>query len=201
MKMVNVLIVMLSFSCLVAFGSSCQRCGQSMLEGDKFCQNCGKKYENSIPISYENSVTIRKDKKNDKLMTPLQLTLAGAVGLPGGFFDVVYGLEITALWSDTNLVRGGQIGTLNVVGDLYGFQIGGGSWARKACGVQIGSINRVDYLTGVQIGGFNSNRELSGLQIGVVNHVSACNRGFQIGLVNIIMDNQIPILPIVNWYL
>ena len=40
--------------------------------------------------------------------------------------------------------------------------------------------------------------ELHGAQIGIVNFAKECPWGFQIGLVNIIMENVIPVLPIVN---
>jgi hypothetical protein len=42
--------------------------------------------------------------------------------------------------------------------------------------------------------------ELRGAQIGLVNYASTCSAGFQLGLVNLIMDNQIPVLPIFNCY-
>ena len=38
------------------------------------------------------------------------------------------------------------------------------------------------------------------LQLGLVNWASTCSAGFQVGLVNIIADNQIPFIPIVNAY-
>ena len=41
-------------------------------------------------------------------------------------------------------------------------------------------------------------RRTIGCQIGVVNYAKECPWGFQIGLVNIIMENVIPVLPIVN---
>ena len=36
--------------------------------------------------------------------------------------------------------------------------------------------------------------------IGIVNYAATCSAGFQIGLVNLIMDNQVPFLPIFNCY-
>ena len=47
---------------------------------------------------------------------------------------------------------------------------------------------------------FNYTTELHGCQIGVVNYARECPWGFQIGLVNIIMDNSWPVLPIINCY-
>jgi hypothetical protein len=42
--------------------------------------------------------------------------------------------------------------------------------------------------------------ELRGAQLGLVNYAGACSAGFQVGLVNLILDNQIPFLPIFNCY-
>ena len=42
--------------------------------------------------------------------------------------------------------------------------------------------------------------ELHGAQISLVNYADYCPSGFQIGLVNIIMSNQIKVLPLVNGY-
>ena len=47
---------------------------------------------------------------------------------------------------------------------------------------------------------FNYTDELHGCQIALVNFARECPWGFQIGLVNIIMDNKIKVLPIVNGY-
>lgn len=56
----------------------------------------------------------------------------------------------------------------------------------------------VDY--GFDLAIFNYTTELHGCQIGVVNYAKECPWGFQIGLVNIIMDNSWKVLPIVNCY-
>ena len=56
----------------------------------------------------------------------------------------------------------------------------------------------VDY--GFDLAIFNYTTELHGCQIGVVNYAKECPWGFQIGLVNIIMDNSWTVLPIVNCY-
>jgi len=62
-----------------------------------------------------------------------------------------------------------------------------------------GNIAAVAY--GLQLAGiFNFTDELHGCQIGLVNYARECPWGFQIGLVNAIMDNRIKVLPIVNGY-
>ena len=47
---------------------------------------------------------------------------------------------------------------------------------------------------------FNYTTELHGCQIGLVNYARECPWGFQIGLVNIIMDNSWKVLPLINCY-
>ena len=61
-----------------------------------------------------------------------------------------------------------------------------------------GNIAKVAY--GLEVGCFNFADELHGCQIGLVNFARECPWGFQIGLVNIILDNKIKVLPIVNAY-
>ena len=41
--------------------------------------------------------------------------------------------------------------------------------------------------------------ELRQLQVGLVNYVEKMNSGFQVGLVNIIRNSDIPVLPIFNF--
>ena len=80
-------------------------------------------------------------------------------------------------------------GLASVVGeDAYGVQIAlGANFARRAHGLQLAGI-------------YNQTDLLWGCQIGLVNMAFACDHGFQIGLVNVIMDNQLPFLPFVNGY-
>ncbi len=62
-------------------------------------------------------------------------------------------------------------------------------------------VNIATKAYGCQTAGiFNMTEELHGAQIGIVNFAEQCPWGFQIGLVNIIMDNTIKVLPIVNGY-
>ena len=62
-------------------------------------------------------------------------------------------------------------------------------------------VNIATTAYGCQCAGiFNMTEELHGAQIGIVNFAEQCPWGFQIGLVNIIMDNTIKVLPIVNGY-
>ena len=103
----------------------------------------------------------------------------------------MYGFEINGLGSMTDNTMGGvQVsGLASVVGeDAYGVQIAlGANFARRAHGLQLAGI-------------YNQTDLLWGCQIGLVNMAFACDHGFQIGLVNVIMDNQLPFLPFVNGY-
>ena len=87
----------------------------------------------------------------------------------------LYGLSIAGLGS-------------GVREDMWGWQVAlGANFARRVHGFQtVGICNMTD--------------ELRGAQIGIVNYAATCSAGFQIGLVNLIMDNQVPFLPIFNCY-
>ena len=85
-----------------------------------------------------------------------------------------YGLDVAVL---CNAVRE----------DMWGWQLAAGAtFARRVHGLQ----------TAI----FNMTSDLRGAQVGLVNWASTCSAGFQVGLVNIIADNQIPFIPIVNAY-
>ena len=102
----------------------------------------------------------------------------------------MYGLEVNLVGSMTDRVMGGvQVsGIANVVGeDAYGVQTASANFARRAHGLQLALV-------------YNQTDLLWGCQIGLVNMAFACDHGFQIGLVNVIMDNQLPFLPFVNGY-
>ena len=72
--------------------------------------------------------------------------------------------------------------------DMWGWQISGvANFARRMHGFQ----------TAI---GFNMTSDLRGAQLGLINWASTCSAGFQVGLVNIIADNQIPFIPILNAY-
>ena len=61
-------------------------------------------------------------------------------------------------------------------------------------------LNMTREMTGASIGGINFANKLTGCQIGFFNVAEECPCGIQIGLVNIIMDNKIKVLPITNFY-
>ena len=99
----------------------------------------------------------------------------GIDGLIGAYDSEFYGLEIAGLGSA-------------VREDMWGWQIGGAAnFARRLHGFQTALL-------------FNMTEELRGAQLALVNYASTCSAGFQIGLLNFIMDNQVPVLPIFNCY-
>lgn len=93
----------------------------------------------------------------------------------GSYQEDIYGVQVAGL---INL-------TMN---QSYGWTVAiGGNMAKVAYGCQTAGV-------------FNFTDELHGCQIGCVNFARECPWGFQIGIVNIIMDNSIKVLPIVNGY-
>lgn len=86
-----------------------------------------------------------------------------------------YGLDVAGL---ANAVRE----------DMWGWQIGGlATFARRLHGFQTAII-------------INMTDDLRGAQLGLVNYAATCSAGFQVGLVNLIMDNAVPFIPIFNCY-
>ncbi len=62
------------------------------------------------------------------------------------------------------------------------------------------ALNMADVETGFQGAFINSAKQLKGAQLGIVNIAQECPWGFQIGLINIILDNRVKVLPIFNGY-
>ena len=87
--------------------------------------------------------------------------------------------------------------------EFHGVQIAGlANVSTKMChgaGLALG-CNWAPAMHGFDFAIFNYTEELNGCQLGIVNYAKECPWGFQIGLVNIIMDNQWKVLPIVNGY-
>ena len=112
---------------------------------------------------------------------------ADAVGVNRQFYglqaDVIGSMTERNLYGMTVAILGSAVGE-----DMWGWQVGGvANFARRVHGLQTAL-------------GFNMTSDLRGAQIGLVNWASTCSAGFQVGLVNIIADNQIPFIPIVNAY-
>lgn len=141
-------------------------------------------------------------------------------GLGNVAFDDVYGLRATlGLEYCSKGVWGADLGLVGVRDDLHGLDVEFlGTYQRKVCGLQVSGLANVatEESYGMNVAGltnlaktaygfqlaaiFNMTEELHGAQISLVNYADYCPSGFQIGLVNIIMSNQIKVLPLVNGY-
>lgn len=114
-------------------------------------------------------------------------------GLEVGSFGmrrILSGVDIEVLACLQERANGIQIGGLATISleESHGVNIAAlGNYAKVARGFQCGAI-------------FNMTEELHGCQFALVNFARTCPWGFQIGLVNIILDNQIKVLPFFNAY-
>jgi len=107
-----------------------------------------------------------------------------------GYRTKMWGWDTEFLGSWQDEIHGLQIGGLANCSKVmsYGATIGiGGNWTPLAYGLQLGAL-------------LNWTTELHGCQIALVNYARECPWGFQIGLINIIMDNSLKVLPLVNGY-
>lgn len=143
----------------------------------------------------------------------------------GGFFNYacknVYGVRATlgANLAWDGALYGADFGGFGFHKDVYGFdaELAGGITEtlvgcqaglvvaiieKELCGVTVvGGASIATTVYGCQLSGvFNQTDELHGAQIGLVNIARECPWGFQIGLINVIMDNKVKVLPVVNGY-
>ncbi len=122
------------------------------------------------------------------------ITFGESYGLEVGMFSYrekeFWGVDVNLIGGYCQRLSGVQVGGLvNLNMDQsYGaiFAIGG-NMSGKAYGFQGAAV-------------FNFCDELHGFQLGLVNFARECPWGCQIGLVNVIMDNAIKVLPIFNCY-
>ena len=141
-------------------------------------------------------------------------------GLGNISFDNVVGLRLTAGINYTaNDVWGMEAGLVGFRRNFCGLDVDFlGAFQQEMCGAQVsglanismvkshgasiaGLVNFTETAYGLQLAGlFNYAQELHGAQIALVNYTEDCPSGFQIGLVNIILQNKIKFLPIVNGY-
>ncbi len=122
----------------------------------------------------------------------VNITKGDTIGITAGAFgmnSVFYGLQCNLLGSMTDRFYGLSIaGLCNYVSeDMWGWQVALGA-------------NYAESVHGFQTAVCNMTKELRGAQLGLFNYASTCTAGFQVGLVNLIMDNQIPFIPIINAY-
>ena len=118
-------------------------------------------------------------------------------------FGTIYGMDVGAFAYRPGDMWGWDTELLGTYGArFWGLQIAGlvnfSSEQSYGCSLAVGG-NLAKTAYGCQLAGvFNYADELHDCQVGIVNFAKECPWGFQIGLVNIIMENVIPVLPIVN---
>jgi len=199
---VSVSMGMLCAECLAA--TVCPRCKGATLPEDVFCASCGWKL--LAPYSTDVSKSVG--------WTPLKLSLIGPVAFPYGGLDV-YGLHLSAIGGSCEEMGGVSVGGIfSICKQLKGISVcgflnssTGTGFFDVSHGIQIGAYNTVlGGLRGCQVGVINrigaksADGGLTGLQLGVVNYAEQCSCGLQIGLINIIMENKIKVLPLLNEY-
>lgn len=123
----------------------------------------------------------------------LNLAKADVYGLEVAGFGLrpsFYGLDVNLVGSYQRTFWGcGISGIANISREK-------GSGAHIAVGC---NIAKVAY--GIQLSGlYNHATELHGCQIALVNYCRECVSGFQVGLINFIMSNQVKVLPFINGY-
>ena len=120
--------------------------------------------------------------------------------------DDVYGLQASA-FSMGKSMYGLQASLLGTIanGDFYGLRVSGLASVSMddslSCGVEIAGLANVSRkVEGLQMAlGCNYAENLHGFQIALVNYAqTSSTSAVQLGLVNIIRDNVVPVLPIVN---
>ena len=124
------------------------------------------------------------------------LQLGGAVNSDHGVFSGLQaalvnfdgtfaGLQLGAVNWNKSVSAGFQFGVANAdVNEFHGFSIGGLNYAGKLVGVQLGAVNvAAETVHGVQIGVFNAAPSI---------------QGFQVGLINVIGNGALPIMPVFN---
>lgn len=120
------------------------------------------------------------------------ISFADVYGIQAGLFSMrpnMKGVDVNFVGSHQNNFKGLQLaGICNfTLNDFTGIDVALG-------------LNMTKEMTGAQIGGINFTHKLTGTQIGFFNIAEECPCGLQLGLVNIIMDNKIKVLPITNFY-
>lgn len=135
---------------------------------------------------------------NDKDVRGLSATLGAEL-----CFGDFYGINVST-FGLRNLMKGMDV---NLVGsyqkDFVGWQTSCVcNFTENECtGASFAlALNMAKVETGFQAAFINSAEELHGVQIGIINVAQECPWGLQLGLINIILDNRVKILPLFNGY-
>jgi len=128
--------------------------------------------------------------------------VGSASGAQFGFANVAehefYGLQDGA-WNYAEFVAGMQRGVVNTAGIVDGAQFAGVlNWANELNGFQsCHGWNRALAGAGMQFGLVNTAGYFAGFQLGVFNWASDLD-GLQIGFVNVVANQVVPVLPFIN---
>jgi hypothetical protein len=125
----------------------------------------------------------------------------------------IYGLKLDVWHGINEHVRGVEMGIFGDATDFAGLQIHGANVVQeKTTGLQIGIINRARDASGLAVGGLNQtdslqkgmafgavnvSTEVKGLQLGLFNYCHSMT-GVQLGLLNVITEKPMPIMPFMN---
>ena len=127
---------------------------------------------------------------------PLQLSLTPEIATQARFM-LIEGICLN-IWGE-NEQRAVALGLVNgSIGDSVGLSLGVLNYTENYKGIHLGLINYAGgQFSGAQAGwlfGFsaiNYAGSLTGLQLGLVNFAEAAENGFQIGIINIINQNEL----------
>ena len=120
------------------------------------------------------------------------------MSLVGSTTSRVYGVQMSPFVNTAGTMSGLQMCVItNATDYVNGWQMSLINSSDISSGVQLGLVN-VDSkaMSGVQTGVFNFAERANGLQLGIVNISS--EKGFQLGLINVINDGWIPFFPLIN---
>lgn len=136
-------------------------------------------------------------KTRDTLIEGIALNIWGenpqsalAFGIVNGSTGESVGLSLGIL-NYTENYKGVQWALVNTAGGTFmGWQAGLVNYADTMAGFQYGGVNIATTMKGLQLGWVNITKDLTGVQLGYVNYAQTAYAGIQIGLVNIIPENQ-----------
>lgn len=101
----------------------------------------------------------------------------------------IYGIDVefvATMQQNICGIAGSLVGNVTE-NESYGCTVGAANLARVAYGAQLALVANVT-------------DELHGFQFGAINFARECPWGFQLGIINIILDNEVKVLPFINGY-
>ena len=195
----NVFFMSMAILSASAFAESCPKCRDEVQSTDSYCPGCGHDlvaWRQSLiapkqaPVA-SNPVARQISQTDGGSVTPFELSLIGPVGIPGGFFDSVTGLQISMIYGDSEIMKGVQMGLIQCDTEMYGLQLG--FWNQVTRVGEVLQVGCVNFFAGshndvrgkgAQIGVINYAERMSGFLIGYINDVEQEFHGIQIGAGN-----------------